>query len=375
MIQHPRLYAPRASFGIYLRSETSLPPATRELLILRTAFLVGAEYEWGHHVEYARAAGLTSEEIARIARGPDAAGWSEERRAVLRAVDELRREAFITERTWSLLAKRYNTRQLIEIVFTVGGYTMTGLAINSFGIQLEPGYPSFPDTKKGEASRNPSPGQWTTWGGDAGFTRYSPLEQINKDNVGTLEVAWRWKSLPQGSRPEGNLTATPIMIDGVLYTPTGVHQVAAIDPGSGRTIWTFTPSPADLGGRSLTISSRGLAYCTNGLHKRVFHNTLDGRLLSIDAKTGRADPAFGRNGTVLLKDQLVAGRNVPFVGSSSPATVVGDVVIAQVIGEVTPPNKEATPGHIRGYDVRTGRLLWTFHTIPQAGDFGNETWH
>ncbi len=375
MIQHPRLYTPRMSFGSYLRTETSLPPKTRELLIMRTAFLIGAEYEWAHHVEYARATGLTDGEIARIAAGPDAAGWSEEHQTVLRAADELRREAFITNRTWGVLAKHYNTKQLVEIVFTVGGYTMTGLAINTFGIQVEPGYPGFPRaSQERNKSQSASRGEWTTWGGDAGFTRYSPLDQISKDNVGTLEVAWRWKSLPHGSRPDANLKATPIMIDGVLYTPTGVHQVAAIDPGAGRTIWTFTPSPANLGGRSLTISSRGLAYWTDGVQKRVFHNTLDGRLLSIDAKSGRADPGFGRNGTVTLKDQLVEDRKVPFVGSSSPPTVVGNVVIAQIVGEVTAPNKEATPGHIRGYDVRSGKLLWTFHTIPQAGEFGNATW-
>ena len=133
-------------------------------------------------------------------------------------------------------------------------------------------------------------------------------------------------------------------------------------------------APPTSAGAASPISSRGLAYWTDGVQKRLFHNTLDGRLLSIDAKTGKADPAFGRNGAVTLKEQLVEGRTVPFVGSSSPPTVVGDVVIAQVVGEVTSPNKEATPGHIRGYDVRTGKLLWTFHTIPQAGEFGNETW-
>jgi len=144
MLQHSRLYGPRMSFGTYLRTETSLPPKTRELLIMRTAFLIGAQYEWAHHVEYARSAGLTDKEISRIAAGPDAAGWSEEHRVVLRAADELRREAFITNSTWAILAKHYDTKQLVEIVFTVGGYTMTGLAINTFGIQIEPGYPSFP---------------------------------------------------------------------------------------------------------------------------------------------------------------------------------------------------------------------------------------
>ena len=93
LIRHPRLYTPRASFGTYLQKETGLPPWTRELLIMRTSFLIGTEYEWAHHVAAARAAGLTDVEIARIAGGPEADGWSDEQRAVLRAADELRREA------------------------------------------------------------------------------------------------------------------------------------------------------------------------------------------------------------------------------------------------------------------------------------------
>ena len=105
----------------------------------------------------------------------------------------------------------------------------------------------------------------------------------------------------------------------------------------------------------------------------MFRNTLDGRLISIDAKTGKADPRFGKNGTVMLKEQLT-DRAVPVLGSTSPPIVVGDVVIVQVVPEVYAPNKEATPGHIRGYDVRTGKRLWTFHTIPQRGEFGVETW-
>jgi hypothetical protein len=112
---------------------------------------------------------LTDREIARIAAGPDAAGWSEESRAVLRAADELRREAFISDGAWVVLSKQYNIKQLIEIVFTVGGYTMTGLAINSFGIRTEPGYPAFPRSiRKGASSHRASLGERTTWGGDAG---------------------------------------------------------------------------------------------------------------------------------------------------------------------------------------------------------------
>jgi AhpD family alkylhydroperoxidase len=144
MLNHTDLYGPRLKFGSYLQRDSLLPPKTRELAILRTAWLTRTEYEWGHHVEPARKAGFSDQEIQRIAAGPDAAGWSEEHAAVLRAVDELRREAFVSERTWKTLAKYYDTKRLIEIVYTSGGYTMTALAINSLGVQLEPGYPSLP---------------------------------------------------------------------------------------------------------------------------------------------------------------------------------------------------------------------------------------
>jgi alkylhydroperoxidase family enzyme len=144
MLNHPALYGPRLKFGSYLQKDSLLPPKTRELVILRTAWLTHTEYEWGHHVESAQKAGLSDPEIQRIAQGPDATGWSEEHAAVLRAVDELRREAFVSDRTWKTLAKHYDTKQLIEIIFTSGGYTMTALAINSLGVQLETGYPPIP---------------------------------------------------------------------------------------------------------------------------------------------------------------------------------------------------------------------------------------
>jgi 4-carboxymuconolactone decarboxylase len=144
MLNHPALYGPRLKFGSYLQRDSLLPPKTRELLIMRTAWLTRAAYEWGHHVEPAQKAGFSAEEIRRIASGPDAPGWSEEHAAVLRAADELRREAFVSDRTWTTLAKYYDTQRLIEIIYTTGGYTMTALAINSLGIQLEPGFPSLP---------------------------------------------------------------------------------------------------------------------------------------------------------------------------------------------------------------------------------------
>ncbi len=220
-------------------------------------------------------------------------------------------------------------------------------------------------------------GEWHTWGGDHGFTRYSALDQINADNVANLEVVWRWRALPLRDRPDRNYKATPLLIDGVLYTPTGEHQIAAIDPASGATLWVFTPDPPDISGRGLGLGSRSLAYWTDGLESRIYHNTLDGRLISVNTETGTADPLFGDNGQIMLKDNLLPPgdtREVPHVSSSSPAAVVGDVIVAQVVGDITAANQEATPGHIRGFDVRTGELLWTFHTIPQEGEFGNDTW-
>jgi alkylhydroperoxidase family enzyme len=144
MLNHPVLYGPRVRFGSYLQRDSLLPPKTREPLIMRTAILTRTQYEWGHHVEAAQKAGFSDEEIRRIAAGPDAPGWSEEHAAVLRAADEFRREAFVSDSTWATLGKYYDTKRLIEIIYTSGGYTMTALAINSLGIQLEPGYPSFP---------------------------------------------------------------------------------------------------------------------------------------------------------------------------------------------------------------------------------------
>jgi len=144
LINHPKLYGPRAGFGAYIQRESLVPPKTRELLIMRTGYLVKAEYEWAHHDPIAREAGLTSADIARITKGPSAPEWNEEYRSVLQAADELRRETFISDATWKTLAKYYSKEQMIEIVYTVGAYAMTGVAINSLGIQVEDGYPRMP---------------------------------------------------------------------------------------------------------------------------------------------------------------------------------------------------------------------------------------
>ncbi len=218
-------------------------------------------------------------------------------------------------------------------------------------------------------------GEWPYWGGDAGSTRYTSLSQIDADNVDQLRVAWRWKALPLlDGAPDPNLKATPLMVGGTLYTSAGVNQAAAIDAATGETKWVFTPDPLEIGRHPVGMSGRGLAYWTDGKDARVFHNTSDGRLIAINCANGQTYPEFGENGYVILSKELTPQPN-PKVGSSSPPIVVGDVVVVQVVpSAINPSRKEAAPGHVRGYDVRTGKRLWTFHTVPQSGEFGSETW-
>ena len=234
-----------------------------------------------------------------------------------------------------------------------------------------PGSPADPGPSQSGASYDA--GEWLYWGGDAGQTRYAPLNQINADTVEDLKVAWRWSADTAGGPESSNFKATPLLDDGVLYIPWLNHGAAAIDAATGRTLWTYQPDQIDIGGRASSLAMRSLAYWTDGVQKRVFHNSMDGRLLAIDGATGQAVRSFGKNGVVNLREGLTEGRPVQDVGSVSPALVVGDVIVVQVIPGGS-RNKESTPGDIRGFDVRTGKRLWTFHTIPRQGEFGYETW-
>ncbi|MEX1034182.1 MAG: PQQ-binding-like beta-propeller repeat protein [Cellvibrionaceae bacterium] len=228
-----------------------------------------------------------------------------------------------------------------------------------------------------DGASSPQTVDWITWGGDPGNTRYSPLAQINKDNATQLQPAWRWQAEGLPGRHDSNWKATPLYVDGALYLPTGGSKVAAIDPATGETIWLFTPDPLRVGSRPFTGSSRAVSYWTDGTHKRILHNSIDGRLFSIDAATGKLDLTFGEGGFVDLNKNLLAegdDREIADVGSTAPGIVVGDVIVVQVISNDTPRNKQGTPGYIRGYDVRSGELLWTFHTIPRPGEFGHDTW-
>jgi AhpD family alkylhydroperoxidase len=144
-LRHTELCRNWMPFTRYVLGTTStLPPRDRELLILRTSALSRADYDWGHHVPAAKRAGLSEEEIARIAKGPEAGGWSAFDATLLRAAGELHRDQFITDRTWTELAKRYNERQLMDAIFTVGQYTMVSMFLNSASVQREQGVVGVP---------------------------------------------------------------------------------------------------------------------------------------------------------------------------------------------------------------------------------------
>jgi len=228
--------------------------------------------------------------------------------------------------------------------------------------------------------------EWPYTEGAPGGGRWSPLADIERGNVGTLKVAWTYRHgdfYDGGWRPDAvnrgtSFEATPIVVDGRLIFSTPYDRVVALDPESGREIWTYDPGiDRDRFFANMMIS-RGVAYWRGPDPKapcarRVFLTTLDARLIALDADRGRPCAEFGAGGTV----DLLRGVE-PLVDSweynlTSPATVVGDaVVLGSSIADTV--RRVAPPGHVRAFDARSGRLLWTFHTIPRPGEPGSETW-
>jgi len=145
LAHHPKLMKRWLVFGSHVLGRSSLPARDRELAILRVGWLCRAEYEWSQHVEIARQSGVSDAEIRRVADGPDAEGWSEAERALLRATDELHADAFVSDAVWEELSRHYDTTQLLDLVFTVGQYHLVSMALNTLGVQLEPGGARFPE--------------------------------------------------------------------------------------------------------------------------------------------------------------------------------------------------------------------------------------
>ncbi len=226
-------------------------------------------------------------------------------------------------------------------------------------------------------------GEWRYYGGDSGSTKYSALDQITRENVGDLQIAWRWRTDNFGPRVDFNYQATPLMVGGVLYTTAGWRRNAvAIDGVTGETLWMYRYDEGDRG-RTAPVrasSGRGLAYWADGQgDERIIHVTKGYHLVALSAATGQPVSTFGDEGVVDLYDGLFDGLDRPPVedgqiGLNSPALVVGDVIVVGAALRATAPSPEFPAGFVRGFDVRTGQQLWIFHTIPQPGEFGHDTW-
>ena len=228
----------------------------------------------------------------------------------------------------------------------------------------------------------PAGAEWTTYGGDLASTRYSPLDQITKDNFNKLEVAWRFKTDALGPRPEFNFQVTPLMVDGIVYATAGTRRaVVALDAATGELKWMHSENEGKRGEAApRQLSGRGLAYWpgTAGQGARIVYVTPGYQMIALDAKTGALAAGFGKNGIVDLKledDQpidIVTGE----MGLHATPIIAKDVIVvgAAHLPGGAPKSRIHEKGFIRGYDARTGKRMWIFHTIPLAGEFGNNTW-
>ena len=217
-------------------------------------------------------------------------------------------------------------------------------------------------------------GEWRTYGGDLASTRYAPLDEITADNFSSLELAWRFDQDELGPR-----RATPLMVGGVLYfTGAAGRPAVAVEAETGRLLWSHRVDEGERARAAPIPASRGLAYWSDGNEARILYVTLGYQLVALDAASGEPILSFGRGGIVDLKrgmDQEIDPLTGD-VGLTAAPIVVGDVIVigAMHAPGAAPRSRTNVKGHVRGYDVRTGERLWIFHTIPLAGEFGNETW-
>ena len=223
-------------------------------------------------------------------------------------------------------------------------------------------------------------GEWPTYGGDLGHTRYSALAGIDASNFADLEVAWRFKTDNLGPSPEYRFQSTPLMVDGVLYSTGGSRRaVVALDARTGELLWTFSLREGERGEVApRQLSGRGLAFWREGDEARVVYVTPGYQMVALDAATGRPAEDFGENGVVDLMRQLDQPLDLAMgqIGLHATPIIAKDVIIVGAAHRTggNPASRENVKGFVRGYDVRTGERLWIFHTIPMPGEYGYETW-
>ncbi len=255
------------------------------------------------------------------------------------------------------------------------------------GLSLLVGTPAPVTAQQGATN-----GEWRSYGGDLGSTKYSPLDQIDATNFSSLQLDWRWQSADgaldlDAIREEvprvqfRMFQATPLMVDGVLYISTALHQVAAIDAATGETLWVHDPEMYLNARPTHFYNSRGVAYWEDGDDRRIFFGTHEAYLLALDAATGEPIADFGDNGRADLMASIpradrgqTGRRGSNLMGVASPPIVARDVIVTPNIISDGAIAKEAPPGWIKGIDARTGETKWMFRTVPQADDFGADSW-
>lgn len=223
-------------------------------------------------------------------------------------------------------------------------------------------------------------GEWRSYASDKASTKYSPLDQVTAENFSNLKAAWTWQSVEADLAKKHNLKTwawetTPLMIGGVLYLTTSLSQAVALDAATGKTLWVYEPGtwkngvPANNG-----FVHRGVSYWADGKDARIVYGTGDGYLVCLHAKTGKPVKHFGDRGRIDLTQGLGRPVDRKLYGVSSPPLICRDVVVMGSKVNDIPLAGEMPPGDVRGFDVRTGKLLWTFHVIPHEGEFGYDTW-
>jgi len=220
--------------------------------------------------------------------------------------------------------------------------------------------------RSARAQQGAKNGEWPTYGGDLGNTRYSALDQINADNFNKLEIAWRFKTDSLGPRPEFNLESTPLMVNGRLFSTGGTRRaVVALDAATGEMLWMHSENEgARAAAAPRQLSGRGLAYWTDGREERIIYVTPGYRMIALDAKTGIPVASFGEKGVVDMKqnDDQTMDLTTASIGLHATPVVAKDVVIVGAAFETgaNPKSKTNVKGYVRGFDVRTGKRLWIF---------------
>ena len=211
---------------------------------------------------------------------------------------------------------------------------------------------------------------WPVALGDPGQRHYSSLSQVHTGNVGRLQVAWTFRSGDASPQNRSQIQCNPVIVEGVLYGTTPTLKLVALDAASGRELWRFDPFEGMKGNNAMGVN-RGVVVWRNGDEKRILF-TAGQALHAVDAVSGRRIPGFGKDGQVDIREGLDRPVDEQFVLGNTPGALFQDLLILPT--RVSEGPGPASPGHIRAYDVRTGKIVWTFRTIPHPGEFGYETW-